>query len=230
MAYRKIHDQFWTDPDIEELTPEQKYFYLYLLTNPGVNQIGLYELSVKRACYETGYNTDTVLKLLAYFESKGKIKQSKITHEILIVKFYHHNYSRSPKVEEHVNKLLKEVKDTSLIQYIYSMHTQTQEEEEEEEYKEEKKVQDKKTPTRAIPTLDDCISFSIQNGGTEQMATKFFHHYNEQGWLKPNGLPITVWESAAIKWINTELHDPTKHNKPKPASERFKGGLTVHPD
>jgi hypothetical protein len=34
MAFRKIHDTFWTDPDIEDLTPEQKFFYLYLITNP----------------------------------------------------------------------------------------------------------------------------------------------------------------------------------------------------
>jgi hypothetical protein len=133
MAYRKIHDDFWTDPDIEELTPEQKFFYIYLITNPNVNQIGLYEFSIKRACFETGYNKDTIEKLLEMFESMGKIKRSAKTREILVVKFYHHNKSNSPKVQTHVDKLLTEVKDRSLIQYVYSMDTQSQEEEVQEE-------------------------------------------------------------------------------------------------
>lgn len=137
MAYRKIHDDFWTDPDIEELTPEQKFFYIYLITNPNVNQIGLYEFSLKRACFETGYNTDTVSKLLDYFEGIGKIKKSNTTREILVVKFYWHNKSNSPKVVTHVNQLLTQVKDTSLIQYIYGMDTASQEEEVQEEVQEE---------------------------------------------------------------------------------------------
>ena len=138
MAYRKIHDSYWTDPDIEDLTPEQKYFYLYLITNPKCNQIGLFEFSLGRAVFETGYNRETIEKLLDYFESSGKIKRSQKTKEICICKFWHHNKSTSPKVQSHVDKLLQEVKDTSLIEYIYGMHTLPQEEKEEEEKEEEK--------------------------------------------------------------------------------------------
>jgi len=72
MAYRKIHDDFWTDPDMEELTPEQKFFYIYLITNPNVNQLGLYEFSVRRAVFETGYNRDTIEKLLTFFHNSPK--------------------------------------------------------------------------------------------------------------------------------------------------------------
>ena len=129
MAYRKIHSSFWTDPDIEELTPEQKYFYLWLITNPAVNQIGLYEFSVRRASFETGYNKDTIEKLLSHFEKSGKIKISKSTNEILVCKFYFHNKSSSPKVQSHVQQLLNGVKNKVLIQYIYSMGTASQKEE-----------------------------------------------------------------------------------------------------
>lgn len=153
MAYRKIHDDFWTDPDIEEFTPEQKFFYLYLITNPNVNQIGLYEFSIKRACFETGYNSDTIEKLLDIFETFGKIKKSTETREILIVKFYWHNKSNSPKVLTHVDQLLRGVKDTSLIQYIYGMHTASQEEE--EEVQEEVQVQEEYAPSE-IDALDVC--------------------------------------------------------------------------
>jgi hypothetical protein len=82
------------------------------------------------------------------FESMGKIKRSAKTREVLVIKFYHHNKSNSPKVKTHVDKLLKEVKDTSLIQYIYSIDIASQEEEvqvqeEEEELQEEEERKDR---------------------------------------------------------------------------------------
>lgn len=141
MAYRKIHDSFWTDPDIEELTPEQRYFYLYLLTNPACNQIGLFEFSVRRAVFETGYNRETIEKLLDHFEYLGKIVVSRETKEIVICNFYHHNKSNSPKVITHVQQLLSNVKDRTLIQSIYSIDTVSQKEEE----KEEEKTKEKET-------------------------------------------------------------------------------------
>lgn len=143
MAFRKIHESFWTDPDIEDLTPEQKYFYLYLLTNPANNQIGLFEFSKRRASFETGYNTETIEKLLQFFQDTGKIVLSKKTKEIVICKFWHYNSSTSPKVLKHVEDLIASVKDTVLIQYIYSMDTVSQEEEEKEEDIEKEKEQDK---------------------------------------------------------------------------------------
>lgn len=141
MAYRKIHDSFWTDPDIEELTPEQRYFYLYLLTNPACNQIGLFEFSVRRAVFETGYNRETIEKLLDHFEYLGKIVVSRETKEIVICNFYHHNKSNSPKVITHVQQLLSNVKDRTLIQSIYDIDTVSQKEEE----KEEEKTKEKET-------------------------------------------------------------------------------------
>jgi len=142
MAYRKIHDSFWTDPDIEDLTPEQRYFYLYLLTNPACNQIGLFEFSIRRAVFETGYNRETIEKLLDHFEAIGKIKMSEDTKEIVICKFYEHNKSNSPKVKTHVEQLISKVKDTALIEYVYGIDTVSviRRRKEEEEEKEEEKL------------------------------------------------------------------------------------------
>lgn len=43
--YRKIHISFWQDPFVLKLTPEEKYFYIYLMTNSKTNQLGCYEIS-----------------------------------------------------------------------------------------------------------------------------------------------------------------------------------------
>ncbi|WP_267909764.1 hypothetical protein [Staphylococcus haemolyticus] len=38
--YRHVQTSFWSDARVsEEMTPEDKYFYLYLMTNEHTNQI-----------------------------------------------------------------------------------------------------------------------------------------------------------------------------------------------
>jgi len=65
--FRKIHTSFWGDSFIQDLTPEQKYFFLYLLTNDKTKQCGIYEITVRQMCYDTGYNEETIKKLLEFF-------------------------------------------------------------------------------------------------------------------------------------------------------------------
>ena len=57
---------------IDDFTPEDRYFYLYLLTNEKSNQLGCYELSIKQMCRDTGYNEETIKKLLNRFENVFK--------------------------------------------------------------------------------------------------------------------------------------------------------------
>jgi len=141
-AFRKISVTFWSDSFIGDLTPEQKYFYLYLMTNDKTTQCGIYETSIRKICFDTGYNSETVLKLLDFFQEKNKIRFSKETNEIALLNWVKFNDSNSPKVLSCVEKELKNVKNTVLIQYLYSMDTQSQEEEEEEKQEEEYKSND----------------------------------------------------------------------------------------
>ena len=138
-AFRKISVTFWSDSFIGDLTPEQKYFYLYLMTNDKTTQCGIYETSIRKICFDTGYNSETVLKLLDFFQEKNKIRFSKETNEIALLNWVKFNDSNSPKVLSCVEKELKNVKNRVLIQYLYSMDTESQEEEEEEEEEEEYK-------------------------------------------------------------------------------------------
>jgi dipeptidyl aminopeptidase/acylaminoacyl peptidase len=138
-AFRKISVTFWSDSFIGDLTPEQKYFYLYLMTNDKTTQCGIYETSIRKICFDTGYNSETVLKLLDFFQEKNKIRFSKETNEIALLNWVKFNDSNSPKVLSCVEKELKLVKNRVLIQYLYSIDTESQEEEEEEKEEEEYK-------------------------------------------------------------------------------------------
>ena len=44
-----VRTDFWKNPIIsEEMTPEYKYFHLYLLTNPNATQKGIYNIMKKQ--------------------------------------------------------------------------------------------------------------------------------------------------------------------------------------
>lgn len=135
--FRKVHVSFWKDEFIEGLTPEQKYFYLYLLTNDRTTQCGIYEITIRQMCFDTGYNDETIKKLLDYFIGKGRIMYSESTKEIALKNWTKYNDSNSPKVKACIDKELIKVKNRVLIEYLYSIDTYTQEEQEEEEEKEE---------------------------------------------------------------------------------------------
>jgi hypothetical protein len=141
-AFRKISVSFWSDSFVGELTPEQKYFYLYLMTNDKTTQCGIYETSIRKICFDTGYNSETVQKLIDFFQEKNKIRWSKSTNEIALLNWVKFNDSNSPKVLACVEKELKQVKNRVLIQYLYSIDTHPQKEEEEEKEKEEEEEQE----------------------------------------------------------------------------------------
>ena len=136
-VYRQIHITFWQDPFILELTPEEKYFYLYLMTNSKTTQCGIYEITRKVMCFETGYNLETVDKLLTRFVGYGKILYDETTNEVFLINWPKHNNSSSPKVKIRVEKELAEVKSKILLDgYGYSMDTDPQKEKEKEPEKE----------------------------------------------------------------------------------------------
>lgn len=120
-VYRQVYLSFWQDEFVLSLTPEEKYFYLYLITNSKTTLCGIYELPRKVVEFETGYNRETVDKLLAKFVEYKKINISDTTNEIVINNWLKYNFSRSPKFEKGLNTALDSVKDKSLIQYLYSM-------------------------------------------------------------------------------------------------------------
>lgn len=138
-VFRQIHVSFWQDSYVLELTPEQKYFYLYLMTNSKTQQCGCYQLPKKIMELETGYNGETIDKLIKVFEDADKIKYSHETKEVLLLNWSKHNFTQSPKVLKLVKKEIDNIKcpefrnlcnsvyfphlDTVSIEYPYSIDT-----------------------------------------------------------------------------------------------------------
>lgn len=119
--YRNVQLSFWTDNKVEdEFTPEDKYFYLYLLTNPQTNICGCYEVSYSQLTNQTGYNKDTINRLLDRFENVHKIiKFNKSTKEILILNWYKYNWSKSEDTLKGVLKVSEHIKCKEFKKYIF---------------------------------------------------------------------------------------------------------------
>ena len=117
--YRQIQTCFWDDSLIDDMDFTDKYFYLYLLTNPNVKQCGCYELSISQMTYKTSLPKEKIKELIKKFEHEYKIiKYSYVTKEILLLNFYKYNWTFSPKVKSCVLSELQEIKEEKFKQFI----------------------------------------------------------------------------------------------------------------
>lgn len=129
--YRQIHVDFWQDEIVTELSPEEKYFYLYLMTNNRTTQCGVYRFNLKVMAFDLGYDKSTVEKLLSRFVSNGRIKYNEEENEIYLVNWLKYNSARSPKVAKVIDKQLADVRTVEFkddvisrcIQYGYPIGT-----------------------------------------------------------------------------------------------------------
>lgn len=118
--YRNIQMSFWTDSKVsDDLTPEDRYFYLYLLTNPHTNLAGCYEISTRQAAYETGYNKETVEKLLDRFRDIHRIAiYNGDTREVLVVNWHKYNWTSSEKFRKPLLKEIELIKCQEFKSYL----------------------------------------------------------------------------------------------------------------
>ena len=123
MGIKRIVDtSFWTDGKVDEFSPEDKYFMLYLLTNPFTTQLGIYEISMKQAAFHLGYSKDAVNVLLERFEDNyGMIKFSKDTNEVAVKNYLRHSIIKGgAPVRDCLVKEYKKVKNKELIEWVFS--------------------------------------------------------------------------------------------------------------
>ena len=122
-VYRTVHLSFWTDSKVDDnFTPEDKYFYLYLLTNPHTNICGCYEIGDKQFSRETGYNSETIIRLINRFQNvHNVIRYDAKTKEILILNWYKYNWTSSYKLLMNVEEVSKTIKSESFRNYVSSL-------------------------------------------------------------------------------------------------------------
>ncbi len=176
-THRYLNVSFWQDAFVLDLTPEEKYFYIYLMTNSKTSQIGIYELPSRVIELETGYNRETVEKLLTRFIEYGKIEYNQPTKEIYIRNWAKFNWNNSEKVITRVKADLENVKhqpfaikyvdyvnslekNNKVIQYPYSIDSLWNKEKEKKEKEKEIKEKENERETTRPSSFD-----IFENGG-----------------------------------------------------------------
>ena len=117
-----VATSFWEDNKvIDKFSVEDKYFMLYLMTNPHTTQAGIYKLPYRMASFETGYNNDVIKVLLDRFQNKYHvIIYSKETQEIAVLNSLKYSIIKGGKpVSDCVISDLENIEDSSLIQAVY---------------------------------------------------------------------------------------------------------------
>lgn len=117
---RIVNTAFWNDTKVGYFTPEDKYFFLYLLTNPHTTQLGIYEFPLPQVAFEMGYSQESVKNLLRKFENKYDILLfSEETGEIAIKNYLRYSVIKGgTPVLDCLIKEAKSVKDKRLLDYV----------------------------------------------------------------------------------------------------------------
>ena len=119
--FRHIQTAFWKDPKIiEDMTPEDRLFFLYILTNPSTTQIGVYNITKKQMAFELGYSIEVINSLVNRFENQHNvIRYNEETREICIINWGKYNLNKGGKpIVDCVKKEVSQVKDKSLLKII----------------------------------------------------------------------------------------------------------------
>ena len=69
---RSVNTKFWDDAFVEDLGPEHRLLFLYLLTNPHCNIAGIYEITLRKIVYHTRLSEKQVADGLKTLEENRK--------------------------------------------------------------------------------------------------------------------------------------------------------------
>lgn len=122
--YRNICMTFWTDSKVvDEFSPEDRYIYLYCLTNPHTNLCGCYEISLRQISAETGYTADAALKVIQRLDTAHNvIRYDAGTKELLLLNWYRYNWSGSDKLNKPLLDEIKTVKSDGFRRYLAGLY------------------------------------------------------------------------------------------------------------
>jgi hypothetical protein len=146
--FRKVHTTFWDDNYIEKLSAEDRYFFLFLLTNPLCTECGIYQITLRKMAYYTGYTEDVIKAILKRFIDSKRIVHDTVTDEICILHKPNYIDKLGKPVVDCLISELKRVKNKSLIttqlmsitrieiRNVYDTLTKGRQEEEKEEEEE----------------------------------------------------------------------------------------------
>ena len=125
-TYRNVQMSFWTDSKVmDDFTPEDKLFFLYIMTNPLTSLCGCYECSKKRMSRDIGYSVETITNIIYRMENIHHVaRYNEDTKEILIMNWDKYNWTQSSKVLDGAYKGAIQIKCPEFKGYVlWKLHS-----------------------------------------------------------------------------------------------------------
>lgn len=216
---------FWTDSKVDdEFTPEDKYFMLYLLTNPHTRLCGCYEISFKQMERETGYNVDSVKRSLERLENIHKvISYDYETKEVLIYNWGKYNWGASEKVKSGILNDCSNIKNINYKQYIEALLKRTKN-------GENHTIKVNPIPKREAkafikPKIEEIEEY-CKNRNNNVNPEHFYDFYESKGWYVGKNI-MKDWKACVRTWeknnkkSNIVISTP-KYEQNKEVEEKYK--------
>jgi hypothetical protein len=206
MAIKKryISTTFWRDNYIIDLDPSEKLLFLYLLTNPDTNILGVYQIPIRQISMDTGFDKEMVIKILERFQ-----KDNKVLYQdgwIAIKNFAKNQNYKSPYIQTaieteflnipfFIQQWLKDGLDTVLdgIDTIININLNK------DKGKNKTKKQFKKPTPEEVQEYLDKIECTYFTG-------EYFVDKNDSiGWVVgKNKTPMKDWKATVRTWVNNQ--------------------------
>jgi len=235
---RSVNTHFWNDSFIQELTSNEKLLFLYFLTNPLTNILGIYEITLKRISFDTGITINTIEKTLEHFERLKKVFY--ISNFIILPNFLK-NQSMNTKMKigainiffdlpEKIKQLFDFQEDNidfdtlsyAIIHFDNKNMNKNKNKNMNSNIKIEKNIdplslininrsKEKKRKIFTPPTLNDVKIYFEENDYPESLAIKAYNYYNIAGWKDAKGNQVKNWKQKMISvWFREENKEKVK--------------------
>lgn len=226
---RSIDTHFWNDTYTGDLKRDEKFLYIYLITNPLTNMLGIYEIRIDRMCFDTEIDEETVKESLEKFEKDGKVKY--VDGYVILVNFVkNQNYNRN-MIKSAVNdmkELPDNIKQTSFFRKILSWFERNypdlesvQEvtvpnrqmelgegiekgEEPGQETQEEPSPQAKKWRTKGVP-----IPEALRTDDFKDIIEQYWNHLQSTFKKRPS-IPMVQGKFRRLIELQSQGHEPVK--------------------
>ena len=125
---RYISTSFWEDAWIRSLDPAERYLYMYLLTNPLTNISGVYEITIDRIAFDTGYDERTLRPMFERFAESKKAFYIDENWLVLPSWPHHQKWQVRSKIKTGIERSLCELPEAIFealpgLGYRYPIHT-----------------------------------------------------------------------------------------------------------
>lgn len=118
-TYRNLQMSFWTDGKVQdEMNTDERYFFIYLLTNPHTSNSGCYENGLRQMAFESGFEVNDVKKLVKRLEQLDLIRYDFDTREVLILRWFKYNWTASADFQKSLRYAISLVKNPSFRDYL----------------------------------------------------------------------------------------------------------------